>query len=232
MILIPHKALFVKQSYPSMLIIIASANFVMCSVRQVWYHSLREHTACLLACDHKGPRNTHVDNILDHVSVVIYNTTRKVLVFVKQFRPAVYFASIPECDREMKIDTSKYPPETGITLELCAGIVDKDLPLEKVAKIEVLEECGYDVPVSNLERIISYRSGIGVCGDNQTIFYAEVTDNMKIGTGGGNAEEGEFIEVVEMTVPEAKKYMDKGTVLSPGGLIFALLWFFQNKCAF
>jgi 8-oxo-dGTP pyrophosphatase MutT (NUDIX family) len=69
----------------------------------------------------------------------------------------VYFASIPECDREMKIDTSKYPPETGITLELCAGIVDKDLPLEKVAKIEVLEECGYDVPVSNLERIISYR---------------------------------------------------------------------------
>jgi 8-oxo-dGTP pyrophosphatase MutT (NUDIX family) len=57
----------------------------------------------------------------------------------------------------MKIDTSKYPPETGITLELCAGIVDKDLPLEEIAKIEVLEECGYDVPVSNFERIISYR---------------------------------------------------------------------------
>jgi len=70
---------------------------------------------------------------------------------------AVYFASIPECDRERTIDTSKYLPEIGITLELCAGIVDKDLPLEEVAKIEVLEECGYDVPVSNLERIISYR---------------------------------------------------------------------------
>lgn len=50
-------------------------------------------------------------------------------------------------------------------------------------------------------------------------------------SGGGNVEEGEFIEVVEMTVPEAKKYVDKGTVLSPGGLIFALLWFFQNKCS-
>lgn len=48
-------------------------------------------------------------------------------------------------------------------------------------------------------------------------------------SGGGNVEEGEFIEVVELTVPEAKKYLDKGTVLSPGGLIFALLWFFQNK---
>jgi UDP-sugar diphosphatase len=70
---------------------------------------------------------------------------------------AVYLASIPEYDQGTKIDTSKYPPETGITLELCAGIVDKDLPLEEVARIEVLEECGYDVPVSNLQRIISYR---------------------------------------------------------------------------
>ena len=50
-------------------------------------------------------------------------------------------------------------------------------------------------------------------------------------SGGGNVEEGEFIEVVEMTVPEAKKYVNKGMVLSPGGLIFALLWFFQNKCS-
>lgn len=167
--------------------------------------------------------------IHNSVSIIIYNTTRKVLIFVKQFRPAVYFASIHEYDQQMIIDTSKYPPECGITLELCAGIVDKDLPLEEVARIEVLEECGYDIPVSNLERIISYRSGIGVCGDNQTIFYSEVTDDMKVGKGGGNLEEGEFIEVVEMTVPQAKKYINKSTVLSPGGFIFALLWFFQNK---
>lgn len=70
---------------------------------------------------------------------------------------AVYLASIPEHDRGMKIDTSKYPPESGITLELCAGIVDKDLPLEEIARTEVLEECGYDVPVSKFERIIAYR---------------------------------------------------------------------------
>ncbi|KDR18548.1 uridine diphosphate glucose pyrophosphatase-like [Zootermopsis nevadensis] len=168
--------------------------------------------------------------IHNSVSIFIYNTTRNVLVFVKQFRPAVYLASIPEHDRGMKIDTSKYPPESGITLELCAGIVDKDLPLEEIARTEVLEECGYDVPVSKFERIIAYRSGIGVSGDKQTIFYTEVTDNMKVGEGGGNLEEGEFIEVVEMTIPEAKKYVDKGTVQSPGAFIFALFWFFQNKC--
>ncbi|KAJ9586571.1 hypothetical protein L9F63_028386 [Diploptera punctata] len=141
--------------------------------------------------------------IHNSVCIIIFNTTRKVLVFVKQFRPAVYFAGIPDKDRQTTIDTVKYPPEQGITIELCA--------------------------VSKLERIISYRSGIGVCGDNQTLFYAEVTDNMKVGKGGGNLEEGEYIETVEMTIPEAKKYLSKGVVLSPGGLLFGLLWFLQNK---
>ncbi|KAJ9589323.1 hypothetical protein L9F63_017482 [Diploptera punctata] len=167
--------------------------------------------------------------IHNSVCIIIFNTTRKVLVFVKQFRPAVYFAGIPDKDRQTTIDTVKYPPEQGITIELCAGIVDKNVSLEEIARIEVLEECGYDVPVSKLERIISYRSGIGVCGDNQTLFYAEVTDNMKVGKGGGNLEEGEYIETVEMTIPEAKKYLSKGVVLSPGGLLFGLLWFLQNK---
>ena len=48
-------------------------------------------------------------------------------------------------------------------------------------------------------------------------------------TGGGNLEEGEFIEIVEMTIPEAKKYISKGVVLSPSGFLYGLLWFFQNK---
>lgn len=43
-------------------------------------------------------------------------------------------------------------------MELCAGIVDKDKPIEEIAKEEVLEECGYDVPLSNLKEVKSYRS--------------------------------------------------------------------------
>lgn len=35
----------------------------------------------------------------------------------------------------------------------------------------------------SLNNLCFYRSGIGVCGDNQTIFYAEVTDKMKTGKG-------------------------------------------------
>lgn len=55
--------------------------------------------------------------------------------------------------------SSQWPPATvGVTYELCAGLVDKpELSLEEIARQEVLEECGYDVPASKLKRITSYR---------------------------------------------------------------------------
>lgn len=58
--------------------------------------------------------------------------------------------------------SSQRPPASmGVTYELCAGLVDKpDLSLEEIARQEVLEECGYDVPASRLKRITSYRSAL------------------------------------------------------------------------
>lgn len=70
---------------------------------------------------------------------------------------AVYYNCIPDEDRKGVIDTTKYPAELGITLELCAGICDKDASWEQIAKEEVLEECGYNVNVENLQEIIRFR---------------------------------------------------------------------------
>lgn len=58
--------------------------------------------------------------------------------------------------------SSGWPPASaGVTYELCAGLVDKpNLSLEEIARQEVLEECGYDVPASKLKRITSYRSDL------------------------------------------------------------------------
>lgn len=166
----------------------------------------------------------------DSVAIVIFNVTRKVLILVKQFRPAVYLGTIPPEDRQMhsEIDTQKYPPEKGITIEMCAGIVDKNLSLAEIAREEILEECGYSVPISALELIGSYRSGVGTSAAVQTAYYCEVTDDMRVAQGGGTDEE--LIEVVEMTVDEVKKYVTQNDIVnSPPSFLFSFYWFLLNK---
>lgn len=57
-----------------------------------------------------------------------------------------------------EIDWSKVPASLGVTIELCAGILDNaKLGAKETAKQEVLEECGYDVPLENFQYVISYR---------------------------------------------------------------------------
>lgn len=166
----------------------------------------------------------------ESVSIIIYNTDKKKLIFVRQFRPAVYFSNVRQQDRNCEtVDTVKFPGEGGITLELCAGIYDKDKSLADVAKDEVLEECGYDVPLENFEKVLTYRSGVGVSGDMQTMFYAEVTNAMKKTEGGGLQAEGELIDVVEMSIPEVRELLNQECVNCPGGFLFAIMWFLQNK---
>ncbi|XP_013778963.1 uridine diphosphate glucose pyrophosphatase-like isoform X3 [Limulus polyphemus] len=165
----------------------------------------------------------------DSVAIVIFNISRQVLVFVKQFRPAVYYNSLPAEETGPTIDTSKYPPSEGITIELCAGIVDKDKCLEEIAKDEILEECGYDVPISSIKKITSFKSGVGVSGSVQTLFYAEVTDGMRQHSGGGNTCEGEEIDVVDLTLSEAKALIFNEDVPRPVTLILALMWFFDGN---
>ncbi|NXN76360.1 NUD14 pyrophosphatase, partial [Himantopus himantopus] len=123
------------------------------------------------------------------------------------------------------------PAVVGVTYELCAGIVDKPgLSLEEIACGEVLEECGYRVPVTDLRRITSYRSGVGVTGSRQTLFYAEVTDQMRTGDGGGQPEEGELIEVVEIPLEDSMKFAYDETLPKTMGVIFSFTWF-QNNIA-
>lgn len=180
------------------------------------------------------PKTWDIVRVHNCVSIVIYNVSRNVLVFVKQFRPAVYYNGLPTEEQvslgdDRSVDTSKNQPSRGLTIELCAGIVDKDVSLEEIARIEILEECGYQVPVQSLQRIITFRSGMGISGDRQTLFYVEVTDAMRVTDGGGNPDEGELLEVVEMSVAEVRRYVQQSEVLSPGGFLFGVTWFLANK---
>lgn len=117
----------------------------------------------------------------------------------------------------------------GCTYELCAGLVDKDLSLEHIAKEEVLEETGYDVPVESLERVNSYCSNIGTAGTRQQLFYCEVTDNMLVSSGGGNAQEGEKIEVLYIPVEESLQVVFNDSLAKSSSLCFGFFWFDKYK---
>uniref|UniRef100_A0A8D8MKI8 Uridine diphosphate glucose pyrophosphatase NUDT14 n=1 Tax=Culex pipiens TaxID=7175 RepID=A0A8D8MKI8_CULPI len=176
-------------------------------------------------------KNWDLLKVHDSVSIVIFNVTRQKLVFVKQFRPAVYhgLVSAEAGEDGRSIDMKKFPPSLAVTLELCAGIVDKPIPWVDIAREEVLEECGYDVLSERIEEIMSYRSGVGTSGSLQTLFYVEVTDEDKVPAAGGGVDD-ELIEVVEYSLEEARKLTAKGNVLtSPPSFLFGVLWFLTNR---
>ncbi|KAL6959003.1 Nudix hydrolase 14, chloroplastic [Sarracenia purpurea var. burkii] len=69
----------------------------------------------------------------------------------------VYARNIPRKEWRSNVDVGKYPPELGSSLEFCAGIVDKDRPVEEIAKMEVFEETGYEIEVDKLQKVAVLR---------------------------------------------------------------------------
>jgi len=172
----------------------------------------------------------------DSVAIITFNTTRNTLVVVKQFRPAVYYGQIYEhleAAGKTEIDSAKlvekFPPKNAVTMELCAGIVDKDLSFSEIAREELIEECGYNVPIDRLQEIIRFRSGVGTNGSLQVMYYCEVSDADKVSGAGGGVDD-ELIDVHELTLDEARELLKQGSVVSsPPGFLFGILWFLTNK---
>nr|MCH9813173.1 NUDIX domain-containing protein [Campylobacterota bacterium] len=123
----------------------------------------------------------------DSVSVLLYHKERDAFVLVKQFRPAIYLKN-----------------GDGMTVELCAGLVDKEKSLKQIVKEEIVEECGYDVPLECIEKITSFYTAVGFAGGQQTLYFAQINSSMQVNEGGGLAEED--IEVIYIPVIEAKDF--------------------------
>lgn len=145
----------------------------------------------------------------DSVAILIYHKEKDAFVLVKQFRPAVYLNN-----------------DDGVTVELCAGIVDKDLFLEQIAKEEIEEECGFDVSLDSIEKITSFHTSVGFAGSKQTLYYAQVDESMKVSEGGGI--DHEMIEVVYLPLKEAKALIYDESIAKTPGLMFAFMWWFDK----
>ncbi|WP_324172203.1 NUDIX hydrolase [Sulfurimonas sp.] len=147
---------------------------------------------------------------IDCVSILLYHKEKQAFILVKQLRIPVLYAN----------------EEDGMTYELCAGLIDKDASDVQIAKEEILEECGYDVPVENLQKITSFYPSVGISGTKQILYYAECDDGMKVSEGGGLEEEE--IEVIYLPINKAKEFMFDESYQKTPGLLMAFYWFFDN----
>ncbi len=145
----------------------------------------------------------------DSVAILIYHREKNAFILVKQFRPAVYLNN-----------------QDGMTIELCAGIVDKKLSLAEIAMEEIEEECGYRVSVECIEKIISFHTSVGFAGSKQMLYYVEVDESMKVSEGGG--VDDEQIEVVTLPIVEAKALIYDERIAKTPGLMFAFMWYFDR----
>jgi len=145
----------------------------------------------------------------DSVAILIYHKEQDAFVLVKQFRPAVYLNN-----------------QKGVTIELCAGIVDKELSLVDIAKEEIEEECGYKVDAKTIQKITSFHTSVGFAGSKQTLYYVEIDESMKVGEGGG--VDAEMIDVVYLPTKEAKDFIYDESIAKTPGLMFAFMWWFEK----
>ena len=159
---------------------------------------------------HNGkPRNWEVVTAHDSVAILVYHKEKDAFILVKQFRPAVYLNN-----------------NDGMTVELCAGIVDKKLSLVEIAMEEVEEECGYRVEVEKIEKITSFHTSVGFAGAKQMLYYVEVDECMRVSEGGG--VDDEQIEVITLPVSEAKTLIYDERIAKTPGLMFAFMWYFDK----
>ncbi|KAM3172494.1 hypothetical protein ACTXT7_014405 [Hymenolepis weldensis] len=196
----------------------------------------------------KNGVNRTWDGVKAHngVSILIYNKDRKSFVFVKQFRPVVYYANlrIREGEDAASVASTPHTPigsdgkpiilpsSLGETLELCAGIIDKaNKSLEEIASIELYEECGYRVDPSRLKKITTVSASVGLSGTTATVFYAEVgNSDLDPSAGGGNPDEGEVIEVVYWPVTRSEELLTLTETSTPVSsfTVLAVIWFQHN----
>lgn len=141
---------------------------------------------------------------------------------VRQFRPAVCASVLRRAEANGKPSPQL---DAGFTYELCAGLVDKNKSLVEIAQEEIMEECGFNVPVECIEKVTSYLSAIGTAGTEQTLFFAEVGEEMKMESGGGGSDhDGEAIEVLALPLSNIDAFMFDTSLPKSTGMLFAYQW--------
>ncbi|GIL82383.1 hypothetical protein Vretimale_11836 [Volvox reticuliferus] len=161
------------------------------------------------------------------VGVVLYHRELDAFVIVRQFRPAVYASLL----REAEVAGRSPPPfKAAFTYELCAGLIDKSKSNVEICQEEILEECGFSVPLEAIREVGVGIASAGTQGAPHIMYYAEVDSSMAVdGAGGGLLAHGECIEVLALPLESSQEFVLDGSLPKSPGLMFGLTWAYFNK---
>lgn len=126
-------------------------------------------------------------------TILLYNTSLKTVILTRQFRLPSFING----------------NDTGMLIESCAGLLDKDSP-EDCIKRETEEETGYKI--STVKKIFEAYMSPGSVTEILYFFIAEYSSNMKVNDGGGIPHEQEDIEVLEIPFDKAIQMIDTGDI--------------------
>lgn len=126
-------------------------------------------------------------------TILLYNKQQKTVILTRQFR----------------LPTFVNGNETGMLIEACAGLLDKD-NAEDCIRRETEEETGYKI--KDVRKIFEAYMSPGSVTEILYFFIAEYTKEMKVADGGGVAHEEENIEVLEIAFEKAMRMIDEGEI--------------------
>lgn len=125
-------------------------------------------------------------------TILLYNKMNQTVVLTRQFR----------------LPTFVNGNETGMMIETCAGLLDKD-NAEDCIRRETEEETGYKI--KDVRKVFEAYMSPGSVTEILYFFIAEYSKEMKTGEGGG-VDDGEDIEVLEYPFHKTLKMIETGEI--------------------
>jgi nudix-type nucleoside diphosphatase (YffH/AdpP family) len=146
--------------------------------------------------ERSGDRVTQMREVYDRgngAAILLYNRAAKTVILTRQFRMPTFVNGNP----------------TGMLIECCAGLLDRDNAEEAIRR-ETEEETGYKI--RSVEKVLEAYMSPGSVTEILYLFVAEYSKEMKVGDGGGLEGESEDIEVLEMPYSRAWEMVKTGEI--------------------
>lgn len=125
--------------------------------------------------------------------ILLYDVDRRTVLLTRQFRYPVYVNGHPD----------------GMLVEAAAGLLDDDEP-EAAIRREAIEETGHEV--GELTHVFDVYMSPGSVTERLHFYAAPYSAETALHAGGGLAEEGEQIDLVELGIDEALAQIGTGIV--------------------